>query len=589
MDYKKYENSPYACKICMQDYDDESRIPMVILCGHTICGTCIKSIRSTIKNGRNYSCPFCMQNISKETEPKKNWEIFNFINSKKDDTELCEEHKEKLRFVCVDCSSLICQICLYDFHLGHKIDKSDGKQVNKIKDIITDIHEKFKSSNFESDTRNLISRENSLYQKCADNLKNLYNNIKVINLIEMYDYLLSKENFDVEKTSFEKMLKNKKSDRNKELNNYELKFGEIYERFSDKIEASGSNSNLNNSTSGIQYNFLKKKRNLDSKVQILESLNTQLNNLESSLVSDSDKYFKIYESFKDIKKEKLEDYLTTLDYRNIGYKTSKSNRNTCLFSDLQKTLKIENNYIVEIFKSIDRKDFCSTSDNPYEDEETSFGIENLKVHSPTHCLNTLNFINIHFPFRKGIKKILDVGSGSGYFTLCLSKFFGPNSITYGIDHKQEIINLSVDNINKYHSNYLKSERIRFILEDARNGIPDEGPFDVIHFGISHHEIPPKIIDQLAIGGIIIIPIELTKKSYYQQFTLCKKEENGTLTKTEIDQVKIDKLTDLDQNIIKGKSHQRPINSFYLLGEDDEEVEDIPYKSSIKNSNKRKIF
>ena len=75
-----------------------------------------------------------------------------------------------------------------------------------------------KNSNFENDTRNLISRENSLYQKCTDNLKNLYNNIKVINLIEMYDYLLSKENFDVEKTSFEQMLKNKKSNRNKELN-----------------------------------------------------------------------------------------------------------------------------------------------------------------------------------------------------------------------------------------------------------------------------------------------------------------------------------------------------------------------------------
>jgi protein-L-isoaspartate(D-aspartate) O-methyltransferase len=532
----------------MSNYDNELRVPMVIVCGHTLCSTCIQSIRSKSNTQNEYSCPFCMHKISKDVEPKKNWEILPLIKLKKDSSDLCEEHYEDFRFVCLDCNKLICHICLYDFHTGHKIDKSDVKQLNKIKQIILDIDDKFKYSNFESDTRNLILRENSIYQKCLNNLKSLYNVINTTNLILNYNFLTSKENYEVEKYNFEYFLKNKPSNRVKELNNYEEKFSQINSRFSESTETIDKSPNniTPQDDDAFNSNFLKKKRSLECNVQILENLNSHLNKLENSLNSDSKKIIQKYEHFKDIKKEDLENYLTNLDYRKIKYKYSKSPRNNELFDNLQKTLKIDSQLVIDIFKSIDRKDFSDKAIiNPYEDKEIWIGF-NATMPTPNHCLRTLNHITQNFPFKKGIKKILDIGSGSGYFTLCLSKYFGPNSLTYGIDHIQEILNLSTENINKSHSNYLKSERIKFNLGDGRDGIPEEGPFDIIHFGISHFEIPPKIVDQLAVGGLLWIA--LGPKNETQQLTLAKKEENGTLTKTIIAEVKFKNLMEKEEQL-----------------------------------------
>ena len=60
-------------------------------------------------------------------------------------------------------------------------------------------------------------------------------------------------------------------------------------------------------------------------------------------------------------------------------------------------------------------------------------------------------------------KILDIGSGSGYLTACFALMLGKSGKVFGIEHIEELIEMSKDNIAKNHMELLESKRIEFIL------------------------------------------------------------------------------------------------------------------------------
>jgi protein-L-isoaspartate(D-aspartate) O-methyltransferase len=50
-------------------------------------------------------------------------------------------------------------------------------------------------------------------------------------------------------------------------------------------------------------------------------------------------------------------------------------------------------------------------------------------------------------------------------------------------------------------------KVQLVLADGREGLPDEGPFNVIHLGAAATmESVEKFIDQLRVGGVLIGPI-----------------------------------------------------------------------------------
>jgi len=48
------------------------------------------------------------------------------------------------------------------------------------------------------------------------------------------------------------------------------------------------------------------------------------------------------------------------------------------------------------------------------------------------------------------KRALDIGSGSGYLTVCFAKLMkSPDSVAYGVEHIGELVKKSLDNIKQY--------------------------------------------------------------------------------------------------------------------------------------------
>lgn len=60
------------------------------------------------------------------------------------------------------------------------------------------------------------------------------------------------------------------------------------------------------------------------------------------------------------------------------------------------------------------------------------------------------------------EKALDVGSGSGYLTVCMALMLGENGTAVGIDHIPELIQTSINNVKEDKPMLLESGRIKFI-------------------------------------------------------------------------------------------------------------------------------
>jgi protein-L-isoaspartate O-methyltransferase len=520
------DNLQITCKICQQNYDDIANIPMVLICGHTLCDLCTKSILLNSNISNKYKCPFCNEIIQKKFKPKKNYEIITLMieksqSEKIQNTLTCKIHKEeKLILYCLDCKSLICQSCLINNHTGHKIGKAeDNKQINKIKENFSKLEELMKNDDlksFKEDYKSLITIESNIFASLKYTFDKVTKDFRKKILMENYDYLSNTNNLLGMKRNFNWLISDLYP------NNLPEKQSQIDSIENDLIT---QESNLCDES----INFNNKKQKTDALIVKYHKLYDEICNFEESFQINPE-LIKKYEEFKDIKKESLENYLTTLDYTLLEYIPCESYSTSYIDECLELFSNTEEANLVSIFKSIDKKDFIKESQNNNIYKNINFNdYTDFSISNSSHYLWVLKNILKYFPKnRTATKKILDIQSGNGYFTLILSKCFGPNSITCGLNNSEKITDILIGNINKNHSYYFDSERIKLYSGDELGGLPEEGPFDFIHCGFSHHEIPQDLIDQLDVDGIIWINLE--SSIINQEYTIAKKEANGKITK-----------------------------------------------------------
>lgn len=60
------------------------------------------------------------------------------------------------------------------------------------------------------------------------------------------------------------------------------------------------------------------------------------------------------------------------------------------------------------------------------------------------------------------EKALDVGSGSGYLTVCMALMVGEKGKAVGIDHIAELVDSATENVQRDKPELLKSGRVKFI-------------------------------------------------------------------------------------------------------------------------------
>jgi len=118
---------------------------------------------------------------------------------------------------------------------------------------------------------------------------------------------------------------------------------------------------------------------------------------------------------------------------------------------------------------------------------------------------------------KPFQKVLEIGTGSAYQAVVLAEM---GVQVYTIERQKKLFN-----DNKNFALFKKYFGIKFFYGDGYEGLPTFAPFDRILITAAAPEIPPKLIDQLKVGGMMVIPLG---SGDVQQMMRITKLENGAL-------------------------------------------------------------
>ncbi|KAI1385177.1 protein-L-isoaspartate O-methyltransferase [Hypoxylon trugodes] len=168
------------------------------------------------------------------------------------------------------------------------------------------------------------------------------------------------------------------------------------------------------------------------------------------------------------------------------------------------------------------------------------------------------------------RRVLDIGSGSGYLTHVLAELVGENGVVVGLEHIPALKELGEKNMRKSkegrHS--LDTGRVRFRVGDGRKGWSEpkptisqpgvggpangdaegevrkdeEGGWDAIHVGAAAVELHEELIRQLRSPGRMFIPVG-DGGGWEQYIWTVDKDEKGEIRKERLYGVRYVPLTD----------------------------------------------
>ena len=149
--------------------------------------------------------------------------------------------------------------------------------------------------------------------------------------------------------------------------------------------------------------------------------------------------------------------------------------------------------VLEAMNKIPRHFFIESifEDTMYQDVAFQIGADQT-ISKPSTVAMQTQLLNV----KKG-DKILEIGSGSGYQTSVLCEL---GAKVYSIE-RQKSLHIGA----KWMLDRL-GYRAKLTFGDGYEGLPHFAPFDKIIVTCGASSLPEKLIDQLAIGGLAVIPV-----------------------------------------------------------------------------------
>lgn len=155
---------------------------------------------------------------------------------------------------------------------------------------------------------------------------------------------------------------------------------------------------------------------------------------------------------------------------------------------------IDNDAIIDVFEKIPRHRFVRPVDEhlAYNDYPLPIG-EEQTISQPYIVAQMVDALEL-----KADDKVLEIGTGSGYQTAILAELVNQVYTIERIkglqDHAKEVL----DNLGY--------ENIAYIHKDGKEGLEEQAPFDKVIVSAASKCIPEDLLNQLQVGGKIVIPI-----------------------------------------------------------------------------------
>lgn len=100
--------------------------------------------------------------------------------------------------------------------------------------------------------------------------------------------------------------------------------------------------------------------------------------------------------------------------------------------------------------------------------------------------------------RTSLGKTLEIGAGCGYQAAVLAQL---TDEVYAIERIEMLINKAKVNLRQ-----VQELRVRLKHGDGHLGLPEAAPFDTIILAAASPRVPPMLLQQLALGGRMMLPL-----------------------------------------------------------------------------------
>ncbi len=123
------------------------------------------------------------------------------------------------------------------------------------------------------------------------------------------------------------------------------------------------------------------------------------------------------------------------------------------------------------------------------------------------------------------QRVLEVGGGMGYHAAVISRIVGEEGKVYTMELLEELADAAENALEK-----TGIRNVDVIRGDGSKGYEEEAPYDRISVACAAPHIPPPLIEQLKIGGKLLLPVS---SGFFQELT--------RVTRTAEDKIKKEKL------------------------------------------------
>ena len=179
--------------------------------------------------------------------------------------------------------------------------------------------------------------------------------------------------------------------------------------------------------------------------------------------------------------------------------------------DLIRDKGITDENVLNAMMNIPRHFFLDTALQDIAYEDRAFPIaEGQTISQPYTVAYQTQLLQV-----KQYDKVLEIGTGSVYQATVLAEM---DANVFTIERQRNLFEKNKNFI--FRSKY---PNIKFFYGDGFEGLPTFAPFDKIIITAAAPIIPPKLLEQLKVGGKMVIPVDEGK---YQRMLRITKTEEG---------------------------------------------------------------
>lgn len=188
-----------------------------------------------------------------------------------------------------------------------------------------------------------------------------------------------------------------------------------------------------------------------------------------------------------------------------------------LIRRLMNTGAIRSSNVIRAMSKVPRHEFIPEEQRDYAYIDTPLSIGRGQTISAPHMVGMMAEA---LELQKG-HNVLEVGTGSGYHAAVVAEIIHPDNglvggHVYSLEIIPELAKRAIRNLAK--TKY--GQKVSVICKDGSEGYDEKAPYDRILVTAAAPDIPPPLIKQINVNGILVIPVG--NRLYFQTLVKVRK-------------------------------------------------------------------